>query len=248
MINFRVVKRFIRDKFTVYVSRKHPDIIDRRKVISIMEKSKIFNIVLNASIIIIPVVTAVNIACSLGEAICVLFILSITSLSIFANLEELFYANIDDMEEYIEEVGDIMVRNGGSINPSMMKIIDILEELIIENRRGLSDKVNANITRYNVNMLKRLDATLEGIGIGSKIPNQLLIKVSECGSGTNGFRISDILKRLEVLRGYTFRQPFSEKFKMIEYKDMTDTDTDRETFYNKVMELYETTVYELNKI
>ena len=246
MINFRVVKRFIRDKFTVYVSRKHPDIIDKRKVISIMEKSKIFNIVLNASIIIIPVVTAVKIACSLDEAICVLFILSITSFSIFANLEELFYANIDDMEEYIEEVGDIMVRNGGSINPSMMKMIDILEELIIENRRGLSDKVNANITRYNVNMLKRLDATLEGIGIGSKIPNQLLIKVSECGSGTIGFRISESLKKLEVLRGYTFRQPFSEKFKMIEYKGMADTD--RETFYNKVMELYETTVYELNKI
>ena len=246
MINFRVVKRFIRDKFTVYVSRKHPDTIDYRKLISIIEKSKILNIVLNASIIIIPVVTAVKIACSLGEAICVLFILSITSLGIFANLEELFYANIDDMEEYIEEVGDIMVRDGSSLNPSVMRIIDILEKLIIGNKRGLSDKVNTNITRYNISMLKRLDAALEGIGIGSKIPNQLLIKVSEYGSDTNGFRTSDILKRLEVLRGYTFRQPFSEEFKMVDCEDMKAAD--RETFYNKVMELYETTVYELNKI
>ncbi len=246
MINFRVVKRFIRDKFTVYVSRKHPDTIDYRKLISIIEKSKILNIVLNVSILIIPVVTAVKIVCSLDEAICVLFILSITSFSILANLEELFYANIDDVEEYLEEVGDIMVRDGSSLNPSVMRIIDILEKLIIGNKRGLSDKVNANITRYNVNMLKRLDATLEGIGIGSKIPNQLLVKVSEYGSDTNGFRTSDILKRLEVLKSYTFRQPFSEEFKMIEYKDMADTD--RETFYNKVMELYETTVYELNKI
>ena len=246
MINFRVVKRFIRDKFTVYVSRKHPDTIDYRKVISIMEKSKIFNIVLNASIIIIPVVTAVKIAYSLGEAISVLFILSIASFSILVNLEELFYANIDDVEEYLEEVGDIMIRDGSSLNPSVMRIIDILEGLIMGNKRGLSDKVNTNITRYNVNMLKRLDAALEGIGIGSKIPSQLLIKVSEYGSDTNGFRISESLKKLEALRDYTFRQPFSEKFKMIEYKDMTDTD--RETFYNKVMELYETTVYELNKI
>lgn len=60
------------------------------------------------------------------------------------------------------------------------------------------------------------------------------------------FRISESLKKLEALRDYTFRQPFSEKFKMIEYKDMADTD--RETFYNKVMELYETTVYELDTI
>ena len=246
MINFRVVKRFIRGKFTVYISRKHPDTIDYRKVISIIEKSKIFNIVLNVSILIIPIVSAVKINYSSNEAICVLLLLSITILGIIANLKELFYANIDDVEEYLEEVGDIMIRDGVLQNPSMMKIIDILEGLIIGNKRGLSDKVNTNITRYNVNMLKRLDASLEGIGVGLKIPNQLLTKVSEYGSDTIGYRISDILKRLEVLRGYTFRQPFSEKFKLVDYKDMKDID--RETFYNKVMELYENTVCELNKI
>ena len=246
MINFREVKRFIRDKFTVYISRKHPDTIDYRKVISIIETSKVINLVLNIFIIIIPIVSAVKIRYSLNEAIIVLFLLSITSLGIIANLEELFYANIDDVEEYLEEVGDIMIRDGSSLTPSMMKIIDILEKLIIGNKRGLSDKINANITRYNINMLKRLDASLEGIGVGLKIPNQLLTKVSEYGGDTIGYRISDILKRLEVLRGYTFRQPFSEKFKLVDYKDMTDID--RETLSSKVMELYENTVCELNKI
>lgn len=246
MINFREVKRLIRERYTGYISKKHPDIIDERMIISIMETSKVINTVLNISIIIIPIVLAVSKVYSSDETICVLALSVIAGICIICGTECITYANIDDMEEYMEELGDIMVREVGSLNPSMIKMIDILENLIIENRRGLSDKVSRNMNRYNTNMLRRLNAVLKRTDLGLKLPNQIVRNVNEYGSDSNGFKAYLVIRELEVLKDYTFRQPFSKKYKTIDCNNMAGVD--RETFDKKIMDLYQNTVNELNKI